>query len=53
MSTFHDLDPVVQKQINANPRLKSYEGVYLSTPAEMLFNAGIRQNFTINLEKQA
>ena len=32
MNTFHDLGPVVQKQINANPRLKIYEGVCFSTP---------------------
>ena len=27
-----DLGPVVQKPINANPRLKNNQGVYFSTP---------------------
>ena len=49
------LGPVVQKQINANPRLKINQEVYFSTYSQMLFNADIRQNFTleeVNLEKQ-
>ena len=49
------LGPVVQKQINANPRLKINHKVYFSTYSQMLFNADIRQNFTleeVNLEKQ-
>ena len=46
-----DLSPVVQKPINATPRLKINQGVYSKMP----FNADIRQNFTleeVNLEKQ-
>ena len=32
--------------ITANPKLKNDQGVYFSTP-KMLFNADVRQNFTI------
>ena len=44
--------PVVQKPINANPRLKINQGVSLLLN---VFKADIRQNYTIeevNLEKQ-
>ena len=49
------LGPVVQKPINAYPRLKINQGVYFSTPTCTLFNADIRQSFAleeVNLEKQ-
>ena len=47
-------DPVVQKPISTNPRLKLNQGVYFFTP-KVLFNADIRQNFTlkeVNFEKK-
>ena len=46
--------PVVQKPINANPRLKYNQGVCFST-SKNLFSAEIWQNYTlkeVNLEKQ-
>ena len=48
------LGPVVRKPINANPRLK-IKRLSLFLYSQMLFNADIRQNFSleeVNLESQ-
>ena len=47
-----ELGPVVLKPINANPRFKVNQGVFLFS--KVLFNVDIRQNFTLgegNFEK--
>ena len=49
------LGPVVQKPINANPRLKVNQGVYFSTPRCCSTLSDIRQNLTleeVNFEEQ-
>ena len=54
-TVYNTQGPVVQKPINANPRLKINHEVYFEIYPQTLFNAFILQNFRleeVNPEKQ-